>query len=265
MAMNRMREASVTHDSIVQGLRELGVVRGAIVEVHASLSAFGYVEGGAETVIAALMAVISDEGAIVMPAYPVSPAVPLTEEDRSRGVTWKVRKLAFNSSNRTGMGLIADTFRDHPGVFCGSVFHRNCSWGTAAHKYCNGYDALIADDGWCLLLGVGIDRCSSMHVAENIPVPPEIGACWEIPDLVQRAYDPGVWAIGYGGTPGDAWQKVWQRADHSGLIRHGFIGQANCHFFKLKPVVSIYQRWRRDDPYGLYEVPRLRHENGGCR
>ena len=39
---------------IVNALRKNGVQEGICLEVHSSLKSFGYVEGGAETVISAL-------------------------------------------------------------------------------------------------------------------------------------------------------------------------------------------------------------------
>jgi aminoglycoside N3'-acetyltransferase len=105
-------------------------------------------------------------------------------------------------------------------------------------------------------MGVGVENCSSMHAAEDIRLPADIAAYWAIPETVQRAYDPQVWNIGYGETPENAWQKVWDLADQQGLIRHGQIGQAACHYFKARSLVAIYKRWRRSDPYGLFGVPR---------
>ncbi len=40
---------SVTFNEILNGLKNLGTVECDIVLVHSSLSSFGYVEGGAET------------------------------------------------------------------------------------------------------------------------------------------------------------------------------------------------------------------------
>jgi aminoglycoside N3'-acetyltransferase len=251
-----MAQPSLTERDIVHGLRQLGVPPGAIVEVHSSLSAFGQVEGGATTVITALMDVITPDGTIVMSAYPVSPAVPLTDEDQARGVAWKVRKLALDTTERTGMGRIADTFRQRHDVVCGSEFFRTCAWGRDAEWHCNGYHGLLAVDGWCLLMGVGVDRCSSMHAAEDIRLPADIAAYWAIPESIQQAYDPLIWNIGYGETPENAWQKVWYAADQQGLIRHIQIGQAACHSFKARSLVAIYRRWRQRDPYGLFGVPR---------
>lgn len=241
-----------SYDHVVRGLRALGVQRGAVVEVHSSLKAFGRVDGGAPTIVRALMDTVSAEGTIVMSAYPVSLPVPLTEEDRSRGLTWKVRKLPLDSPERTGMGLIADTFRRLSDVVCGSDLHRTCAWGRDARWHCCGYHGLLAVDGWCLLLGVGIDRCSSMHAAEYTPLPAAITARWSVPQEVRREYDPQVWEIGYGADPEDAWQKVWAVADRRGLIEHGKVCDAPCHYFHARSVVGIYREWRESDPYGLY-------------
>jgi aminoglycoside N3'-acetyltransferase len=180
----------------------------------------------------------------------------LSDEDRALGISWKVRILPGGSTERTGMGSIADTFRQWADVTCGSGLFRTCAWGRDAEWHCEGYHGLLAVDGWCLLLGVGIERCSSMHVAESVPVPDAVSACWAIPEAVRRAYDPRLWSVGCGGTPEDAWQKVWAEADRQGLIRHGQIGRAACHLFKVRAVVGLYRRWRQADPYGLYGVDK---------
>jgi aminoglycoside 3-N-acetyltransferase len=99
-----MEKISVTEKDIAAGLRDLGLRRGDAVEVHSSLSSFGWVKGSATTVIEALMQVVSEEGALVMSAYPVSPPIPLTEEEEARGITWKVRILDPHSDERTGLG-----------------------------------------------------------------------------------------------------------------------------------------------------------------
>jgi hypothetical protein len=42
-----MTHPPVTYHDLVRGLQQLGVMRGAMIEVHSSLSRFGWVEGGA--------------------------------------------------------------------------------------------------------------------------------------------------------------------------------------------------------------------------
>jgi aminoglycoside 3-N-acetyltransferase len=243
----------LTQPEIERALRDLGLQPGNAVEVHSSLRSMGWVAGGAETVIEALIAVVGPQGAIVMSCYPVSSPLPLTDEDRTRGMTWKVRCLSPDTTERTGMGVVADTFRWRPDVACGMGPYRVCAWGRdAAVHAARGYAHLVAIDGWALLIGVGIDRCSSMHLAEQVPVPQAISGRFELPDEIARDYPEEKWGIGYGSTPGDAWGTVWQEAERQGLIRHGRIGQAGCALFKAGALVRIYEGMRRSDPYGLF-------------
>ncbi len=59
--------ANVTAADIISGLRDLGVRPGDVLLVHSSLSHFGFVEGGADTVIDALLQVISPGGTVMVP------------------------------------------------------------------------------------------------------------------------------------------------------------------------------------------------------
>jgi hypothetical protein len=46
------------------------------------------------------MHVVGEDGTLVMSAYPVSPAVPLTGAEVARGITWKVRRLEPGRSKK---------------------------------------------------------------------------------------------------------------------------------------------------------------------
>lgn len=110
-------QSPLTQGEMVAGLRRLGVEQGDLLEVHSSLRRLGPIEGGAATVIRALQAAVGPTGALVMPAYPVGPGQTPSPAEQARGMTWKVRILPFSDHlTPTGMGVIADVFRDWPGV-----------------------------------------------------------------------------------------------------------------------------------------------------
>ena len=59
----------VDQDDIERGLREIGLREGDLIVVHSSLSSFGYVVGGPDTVIDALLESVGPNGTVIMPAH----------------------------------------------------------------------------------------------------------------------------------------------------------------------------------------------------
>jgi aminoglycoside 3-N-acetyltransferase len=245
-------EPGLTRDEITAGLCRLGVRRGDLLEVHSSLGSLGWVQGGAATVIEALIEVVGPEGALVMPAIPVSLPVPLTDEEAALGITWKVRVLDFESPEPTGMGAIADTFRRRPDVVCGTQRYRTCAWGRDAQRYSEGFGALPADGGQVLLIGVGIQRCSCMHVAEDGNVPEEIRALLHPPEELAHEYPDDRWLVGYGPSVEATWLAVWEEAVRAGEVQTRQIGSAACHLFPAQAVVRRYAERLRIDPYAAF-------------
>lgn len=76
---------ALNKQDLINGFCKAGINKGDEIEVHSSLSSFGFVDGGAETVISALKETVGDNGSIFMPALRLSPELPLTEEDKKAG------------------------------------------------------------------------------------------------------------------------------------------------------------------------------------
>jgi aminoglycoside 3-N-acetyltransferase len=66
---------TLTQHDIIAGLRALGLHTGHQVLVHSSLSSFGYVEGGADTVIDALLETVGPTGTVLVPTLTGSEAL----------------------------------------------------------------------------------------------------------------------------------------------------------------------------------------------
>ncbi len=248
---------ALTQAAIEAGLRELGLATGDVIEVHSSLSSFGWVAGGAETVVEALVSVVGVQGAIVMPAQPLTKPLPLTKEDRKRGIIAKVHRLPEGDLfTPTGMGAIADAFRRRPGVAAGSGPFRVCAWGRDAALFVRGgFGHLLEVDGLALLLGVDIHRCSSMHQAEKkAGLPSEVEACYRATAAILRDYPVEDWHVQAGDTPEDGWGKIQDEAQRLGMVRRGRIGRADCRLFRACQVVGLYETALRTDPYGLFGI-----------
>ena len=233
-----------------------------MLEVHSSLSSFGYVEGGAPTVISALMRLVGEEGAIVMPTFPVSKQLPLSDLDRKRGVTYKIRVFDEASNERSGMGIISDTFRQMPGVMTGRGEHRVSAWGRDSHKNSKGLMNIIENGGYALLIGVDIYRLTSMHYMEK-NLPQKIRNTYEAPEEVKAYYPKDKWYIETATKavcPGEplkkAWHKIQDDAYRRGMIRDKSIGQSKCMLFRVNDVVRLYEKAIETDPYELFNVER---------
>ena len=61
-----------TRDEIAAALRALGLPAGANVFVHSSMSSIGYVEGGADSIVDALLGVLGPAGTLIVPTFTFS-------------------------------------------------------------------------------------------------------------------------------------------------------------------------------------------------
>lgn len=103
-----MREGKViTEADIVEALKKHGLNSGDVAMVHSSLSRLGNVQGGAPTVIRALLEVLGDDGTLVMPSFP---ALGYTYNYLSTNPSFDVRHTPSQ------MGIITETFRKIKGV-----------------------------------------------------------------------------------------------------------------------------------------------------
>lgn len=245
------RRQSLTLADLTCRFREIGLLKSMFLEVHSSLSSFGYVEGGAVSVIQALMDTVGQGGALIMPTFPVSLPLPLSDEDVQRGITYKIKLYDECSDEKSGMGIIPDTFRKMPGVRTGIGEHRVSAWGKDIEANCKGFSNLIAKDGHALLIGVDIYRLTSMHYMES-KLPAEIRNTYEAPEDVLSHYPKNKWYVQIGSPPAKAWYTIQSEAYKKGLINDLVIGRSKCMFFKVNDVIRIYERAIETDPYGLF-------------
>lgn len=236
---------------LINEFRKIGITEGTALEVHSSLSSFGYVEGGAEAVIEALMECVGETGSIFMPALRLSPPMELTENDIKMGLTVKIKVLPENAP-RTDMGIIADTFRQRADVITGKGIIRTSGWGAHGKEAAKGgLDYVINSGGMALMLGVDIYKLTAMHYMEDI-LPKEISDIFAPSKEVSEIYPPDEWFIETGEPPVKPWYTIQDMAYSQGLIKEGYIGKCKYMYFRISEITGLYRNELLNDSFGLY-------------
>lgn len=158
----------LTTKDIVAGLREAGIAAGGTVLVHSSLSSLGWVEGGENAVIDALIEAVGHSGLLAMPSH-----------------TWgtvNARQPVFHQSlSPSTVGRVTESFRHRASVMRSMhPTHSVTALGADAEEFTRGhelfstpcapsspYGQLVDRAGKVLLVGVGLDRFTLMHAFEE--------------------------------------------------------------------------------------------------
>ncbi len=122
----------VSATQVTEAFRRLGLMRGDWIFLQSSMSAFGRIQGGADTVIESLKALVGPEGLVVMPAFPLDGT---GREHLSRDPLFDVR------ATPSTMGAITEAFRQQKDVFRSlHPTHSVCAWGARAEEFVAGHE-----------------------------------------------------------------------------------------------------------------------------
>ncbi|MCA0988737.1 aminoglycoside N(3)-acetyltransferase [Guptibacillus algicola] len=248
-----------TITSLVDDFRGLGVKEGMTILVHSSLSSLGWVCGGPEAVIRALIESVGEEGTIVMPAQSAGNSDPANWMNPPVPESWwqiiRANMPAYckDTTPTRGMGVIAELFRTMPGVKRSNhPTYSFTAWGKQSDYILEEQplEAGFGDrsplakiyelDGMVLMLGVGHDSNTSLHYAEHgIPNPPlqeKSAALIENGERVWKTFKE----IDY---DSDVFEQIGKEFEKSGDYYCMKIGKATCKLIEQRKIVDFGREW----------------------
>jgi aminoglycoside 3-N-acetyltransferase len=164
---------TVSKARIIRDLKKLGICDGDVLYVHSSLKSIGFVQGGPDAVIDAMIEAVGSNGTLVLPAFSLTGS--MLETVRS-GRIFDPKKTPCT------IGLIPETFRRKQGVFRSiHPTHSVCAYGakaeriTSAHHMCKTtfgegtpHWKMIKLNAKLMGLGVDLGPVTFYHTFEDI-------------------------------------------------------------------------------------------------
>lgn len=227
---------------LIEQLRTLGVAAGQVLLLHASFRAVRPVERGPRGVLDAVLEVLGREGTLLMPSWTGNDEAPFD---------------AATTPVAADLGALAETFRRMPGVRRSAHPFAFAACGPRAEEIVTGplplpphgtgspVDQVHALDGWVLLLGVGHDANTTLHLAELLA-----GVPYRLTKTCTVLRDGVPVRLEY--AENDHCCRRFDLADgwlrSAGLQSEGTVGHAHARLFRSRDVVRAAIAQLERDP-----------------
>ena len=165
---------AVSKADIRLGLQDIGVAPGDALLVHSSLRSFGYVQGGADAVIDALLEAVGEQGTVLVPTLTFS-------------ILKEVPYRFSATHTRSTTGRITEVFRQRPQarrslhpVSSAAAIGPHAAYLTANHQDTpcgpgSPYYRIYELGGKVVFFGAALGSNSLFHCAEEIVSPSYLG------------------------------------------------------------------------------------------
>ena len=256
-----MDKKLVLKQDIITAFRELGVEKGQTIEVHTSLSSLGFVCGGPQVIIEALLESVGEEGTIMMPTQTWKNLDPTTgvhwEEPEEWWQTirdnWPAYDKDITSTNT--MGVVAEMFRKWHGAMRSDHPARSfAAWGKYAEYLTSNHDIsnifgegspigkLYELDGYVMLIGTGYDKNTSIHLADVRAEYPgkhncvEHSAVMENGERVWKAYETLF-------VDGEDFEQIGEAFEAAYSVKEVTLGNGTIRLMKQRDIVDFAVEW----------------------
>ena len=251
----------ITYQDLYEQFKACGIEEGHHIMVHTSLSSLGFVVGGEERVIRVLLDLVGEQGTIMMPSQTWKNLDPET------GVHWLEPKEwwpvirdnwpAYDKkvTPAIGMGAVARMFCVWPGVERSdhparsvAAYGKYAKYLTENHDISNIFgqgspvDKLYEIDGYILLIGVGYDKNTSIHLAETKAEFPTKKYTTEHSAVMVEGQRQWI-AYETQDVDDSDFVEMGEAYDKAASIEIHLVGQASVRYFRQAPFVDWAVKW----------------------
>lgn len=253
----------VTRERLQEDFASLGVISGQVLMMHSSLKSIGWVPGGVQLVMEALLEVLGPEGTLMVPTHtthltdPATWAAPPAPKDWHETIRNGYPAFDPLTTQTRGMGVLCETARRWPGAVRSDHPHTSfCAIGPRAKDLMADHalaspmgtgsplQKLYEADGSTLLLGVGFGNNTCFHLAEDFldnpprlidgaPISQDGKQAWVKFDAIDYD-DEGFVDCGAG-------------FEKTGQVNRGKIGLADSLLFRTQNAVDFAKSWLRQN------------------
>ena len=255
---------TVGRADLVDGFQRLGIEPRATVLVHSAMRTLGYVEGGGDAVVDALLAVIGPDGTLVVPTFTF--AHEATEQP-----------VIDPAADPSEMGTITEALRARPEARRSTAYrHSVAAIGahaeviTAVDPTLSPFDlrsafgVMLALDTQVVLLGMTYSSSTSHHLAEficQVPYRQIImrdvrvrGADGTLTPARMTDYQPISEGGSYYGSRGPDFSRLGRMLEERGAAGRQFIGNAAVRRYGMRDLFDLARAEAARD-YNIFRTP----------
>jgi aminoglycoside 3-N-acetyltransferase len=242
---------------LIQNFTELGLQAGDTVLVHSAYKSLGGVEGGPQTVIDALLDLLTSAGTLIMPTF---------NFDFNEGAPWDVR------STPSKMGILTELVRQDPRAK--RVFHPFYSFAVIGkhadfltrERYKSSYErssvfGKLRDlDGKIMIIGLDYNHSLTFmhHVEQMEGVDYRFikGFTGEVTDETGRTYSDTFYMLVRDRDRGVITQVNPMGAvlEQRGVVKVSQVGEAEVKLMKANEAYRVTAEEMKRDPFLMYQI-----------
>jgi aminoglycoside 3-N-acetyltransferase len=264
----------VRRSELAEGLGAIGVPRGSVLFVHTSMRALGWVIGGSDTVVRALLDAVGPDGTVAAVASWCDIPLRMDEWDPARRRAYLEEMPGFQAAHSEAnplYGRLPERLRSWPGSRKSAhpdqrvvAVGARAGWLTHGHPLDDSFGSgtpfarLVEARGHVLMLGAPLRSLTLLHHAEALaevpgkrrrtyalPFAAARGTVWRTLRDIDVEYGPVPYAdvVRHGTDPLEGIAAIAREALAAGIGTRQRIAGADSHLFPAAPLVRYAVRW----------------------